>query len=384
MILNVMRKVTLVAMLAVPAAMMATGCDEASSVAQGLCCTDFRPGADLNGVDWQVDAQNKLEFSAFMQASADFSASASSIVSDLAVACQELAVDLGASDSDVTESDPGKRAEQWCNLAADKLSAKVKAAGQVTISAQPPVCTISASAKAKCEADCSLNPDCQVTPGKLPTCDGGELRFSCQGKCSGSCTGSAELAVTCSGSCEGTCEGKCDGNDSTASCAGTCEGKCRGTCKAAADVSVQCEGECSGSCEGEIRGPKCTGGVTPKIDCTVDPKCEGSCSASVQARADCEPGEVTVTGGLDEATVVAIKNSLPRIRALLDGRVKLLGGSINDLISLSGSVNSSVTASAKATGCLVTAVAPALTNASEQLVAAGRASVRLSASISGQ
>ena len=51
MILNVMRKVTLVAMLAVPAAMMATGCDEASSVAQGLCCTDFQPGANL---PWSV------------------------------------------------------------------------------------------------------------------------------------------------------------------------------------------------------------------------------------------------------------------------------------------------------------------------------------------
>jgi hypothetical protein len=62
--------------------------DDISNPAAGLCCTDFKVGADLTGVDFGVDASLKGQFAAFAQASGDLSGAASGALDDIAGACK--------------------------------------------------------------------------------------------------------------------------------------------------------------------------------------------------------------------------------------------------------------------------------------------------------
>ena len=170
---NVFRKLGLATLLAIPL-VSGSGCEAADKLkeAQGdLCCTDFKVGADLSNVDWGIEGEGKASFSAFMQASADFSASASGLVIELGTLCQNVALDMGVEENAVKETDPGNRAAAWCAQVVGKL----KAAGSISIEAQPPVCSISASAQASCEASCSGKAECELKPGELPQCEGGEV-----------------------------------------------------------------------------------------------------------------------------------------------------------------------------------------------------------------
>ncbi|MCS6898679.1 MAG: hypothetical protein RMJ98_02835 [Myxococcales bacterium] len=366
------RKLSLATLLLIPA-VTGTGCEEANKLKEGadaLCCKDFKVGADLSNVDWGVEGSGKVEFAAFMQASADFSAAASGLVIELATLCQSVAVDMGVDENKVQETDPGKRASLWCAEVVGQL----KAAGSISIEAQPPVCSISASAQAKCEASCSGKAECELKPGELPQCEGGEASFTCEGSCSGSCSGSADLAVTCEGECsgtcegdcQGTCEGKCDGTESTGQCNGTCEGtckgscagKCRGTCKAAANAKLACEGECSGSCDGNIKAPKCSGGSLPKAKCEVSADCSGSCSASAQAKAECKPGtlKIKAAGNLSARAVASLEANLPKIRVLLEARAKLLANNAQAIVDVGGRFVAKGDVGVKATACLLPAV----------------------------
>jgi hypothetical protein len=397
MMQNMIRKLSLVTLLAVPM-VAGAGCEAADAIkrwaGEALCCTDFKVGADLSNVDWGVEGDGKVEFSAFMQASADFSASASGLVLELGTLCQSVAVDMGIDENKIKETDPGARAAAWCG----EVVAQLKAAGSISIDAQPPVCSISASAQANCEASCSGKAECALQPGELPTCEGGEASFSCEGSCSGSCTGSAELAVTCEGecsgtcegSCEGTCEGKCDGKDSTGTCAGSCEGtcsgscagKCRGSCKAAAEAKLECEGECSGSCEGTIKAPKCSGGSLPKAKCEVSADCSGSCSASAQAKAECKPGSLKIkaAGNLSARAVASLEANLPKIRVLLEAKAKLLAGNAKVVADVGARFTAKGNLSVKTTACLIPAVA-ALTEAAGNVGATAQVSGEFSAVI---
>jgi hypothetical protein len=393
---NVIRKLSLATLLVIPL-VTGAGCEAADKLkeAQGdLCCTDFKVGADLSNVDWGIEGEGKAEFSAFMQASADFSASASGLVLELGTLCQAVAVDMGADENEVKETDPGNRAAAWCNI----VVTKIKAAGSISIEAQPPVCSISASAQANCEASCSGKAECQLQPGELPQCEGGEASFSCEGKCQGSCTGSADLAVTCEGSCsgtcegscEGTCEGKCNGTESSGQCQGTCEGtcsgscagKCRGSCKAEANANLECEGECSGSCEGTIKAPRCSGGSLPKAKCQVSADCSGSCSASAQAKAECKPGSLRIkaTGDLNARAIASLEANLPKIRVLLEARAKLLAANAQTVVQVGGRFTAKGNLSVKATACLIPAVA-ALSEAAGNVQATGTVSAEFSGAI---
>lgn len=381
-------------LLAAAATLPIGGCDKVQEAQAGLCCSDFTVGADLSGVDFEASAT----FNAFAQASADFAATASAVATDLTNACRLIAVDLGADESAVTETDPAAKLTAWCNLAVTQIKAEITAKGSVSISYQPPVCTFSASAQASCEAKCTASVDCQAELGNIEArCDPGELSVKCEGQCTGSCEGSANLAVacegtcggTCDGTCEGTCEGKCDGNQSSGTCAGRCEGKCdakctgecRGSCQIEANANVQCNADCTGGCTGTAKAPKCTGELTPpSAQCQGEASCNGSCEASASAKAECKPPavEIIATGSIDAQAVATLKANIPTIIAIFKVRGQLLLDNVNAIASISAQLDGG-DFSAKAAACLIP-----IGNAIGQAVANIDASVKATASISGE
>lgn len=371
--------------LALPGLLVA--CDE--SPLDTLCCADFDVGADLSGVNFEADAK----FDVWIQAVADFSGVASGMVTDVTASCKALAIDLGAdeqSSADGAPSAPDAAVSYWCNLAVAQIQAEVTAQGSLTITVQPPKCTVDVSAQASCEANCQVDASCD--PGSVEArCDPGELKGKCEGSCSGSCQGSANLSVSCEGTCEGTCtgscagncEGRCDGTESSGTCSGQCEGSCsaecqgscRGECTMSGTANVECEGECKGGCDVEIKAPKCDVEIDPP-NCEVDAECSGSCEASASAKAECKPPtvEIAFSGTLDasmKAKIGALKLHLPNLFLAARARAEALvaaGGAVLDLSvkldpgSLSG----------KAAICVIpaaSAIATAMVNAEAGLSA---------------
>ncbi|MCC6553033.1 MAG: hypothetical protein IT372_08430 [Polyangiaceae bacterium] len=375
--------------LALPAA----GCEEAgiSNPADTLCCTDFKVGADLSAADWGIEGSANVTFSAFMQASADFAGVTTAVVNDVAAACQAMAVDMGADENAVTETDAAARAEHWCQLAVAQIDAVVNANGSITVVAQPPKCSFSASAQANCEASCSANVECEAQLGDIEArCDPGKLSGKCEAECTGACEGSANLAVTCEGTCSGTCEGTCNGNCSVqgpngecrGACDGECQGECRGSCQVAGGANVQCEGNCTGGCSVDLKAPKCTAELTPpSADCQGSAECSGSCKASASAKAECTPGsvEIVATGNIDVRAIASLKLNLPKILLIAEARGEALLQNATVLAQLTGDlVVSAPDLSLKAGLCAIPA-AEALATAAANL----DASVSASASIMG-
>lgn len=373
-------------------AIFGQGCSAAEKVseAQGaLCCKDFTVGADLSNVDWEISGEGKATFSAFMNAAADFSATASAVVNDVGSACQALAVDLGEKDDAVTETLPDVRATKWCQLAAAKIQSEITAKGKITVVAQPPSCSFSASAQASCEGKCSANASCQAELGDIKArCDPGQLSGKCEAECSGTCEGSANLAVTCTGQCSGTCEGKCDGqamgSGASGQCAGKCEGTCRGSCKADASAKVTCEGSCTGGCSVELKAPKCKVELKePSASCKGNAECSGSCKASASAKAECKEGSLTIqaTGSINAQALASLKLNLPKILAVVQARGKILATNAEALASASVAVSGNApNFSAKAALCVVPA-AVAITQAVTNAKAGVTASASVSASV---
>ncbi len=347
------------AMLAIGA--LTNGCSSSLSP-NNLCCTDFKVGADLTGVDFGVDASIKGQFEVFAQAGADFSAVASATLTDVGTACQAIATDLGADPNDPSVKDKGGRdgVTAWCNLAVAQIKASLTASGSLSIIIQPPKCSASIDATASCQGKCSVDGKCDIKANP-PKCTGGELTVSCDGSCSASggasisCTGSC--SGSCSGSCEGSasggvdCDGKCDGNceaggsangsglQADGSCKGsckgkctyrdpsvklkctaTCSGKCDADCKAAAGAKVTC----SGTCTGNATAPKCEGG---KLEggCQVDANCNANCSASVSAKAECTPPSLSITAQASadlkvQAFIHTLEVNLPKILLIFQAR----------------------------------------------------------------
>jgi hypothetical protein len=373
-------------------ALSAVGCEDAlSNPLDTLCCTDFKVGADLTAANWEIEGEANAKFSAFMQASADFAGVTTAVVNDVASACQAMAVDMGADETAVTETDSAERAEHWCQLAVAQINAVVTANGSIEVVAQPPSCEFSASAQASCEGKCSANVECEAELGNIEArCDPGKLSGKCDAKCTGTCEGSANLAVTCDGICEGTCEGTCAGNCSAqgpggsckGTCDATCDGECRGSCKADANADLQCEGNCTGGCDVELKAPRCTAELTPpSAECQGSAECSGSCKASASAKAECRPGsvEIAVTGNIDAKAIASLKLNLPKILLIAQARGEVLFQNATVLADLTASlVVDAPSLSAKAGLCAIPAA--------EALVTAGanlEASVSASASVLG-
>ncbi|MCA9623064.1 MAG: hypothetical protein KC731_28795 [Myxococcales bacterium] len=370
--------VLLVGFMGLAASGVLAACDGANPL-DTLCCSDFDVGADLSGVDFEAD----VTFNAWIQAVADFSGVASAMVSDVSASCKAMAIDISGDDTLVANepSDPTEQVAYWCTQAKGAISAAAN--GAISITVQPPRCSASFSAQAKCEGSCDVSGGCD--PGSVEArCTGGELSVKCEGQCSGSCQGSANLAVECSGACEGTCEGTCDGSTMMGggACMGTCEGTCRGTCTMEANAMVECSGQCSGGCMGTATAPKCEGTVDPP-SCDLDADCQASCEASAEAKAECVPPaiEIVASGNLSVQALGSIKTHLPAIFLAAEARAKGLaaaGGAIFDISakldpgSLSGKAALCVVPAASAIGA---AIANAEAGLSASLDVAGAFSV---------
>jgi hypothetical protein len=368
--------------LAGVAAIPFVGCNAADT----LCCRDFVPGADLSTIDWGMQGDAEVSYGAFMQATADFTGTATAIVTDVANACQAIAVDLGAEPGEVKETQPDLRATAWCDLADTRL-ATAMANGSLTITYQPPSCTIAANVQASCEAKCSANVMCEITPAEIiARCDPGKLSGRCEANCTGTCEGSANLAVNCEGTCQGTCEGTCAGQCSNTvngecrgSCDSTCTGQCRGSCAIDAQAQVQCNAECTGGCDIEVEAPKCKAELTPpKAECQGSAECSGSCKASASAKAECkEPSlEIEATGMITADVVSTLKLNLPKLVSVFKARGALLVSNAQLVVDAGLSLQVDGT---KAVACLIPAtdaIGQAAANIDASLAASGKISGR--------
>jgi len=358
-------------------ALPVVGCDDAGVPgADTLCCKDFKVGADLTAVDWEIEGNASASFGAFMQATADFAGVTTGIVNDVAAACEAIAVDLGEDPKSVTETDNAKRATAWCQKAVAQIDAQIVAKGAVTVVAQPAVCEFNVSAQATCEGSCTANVECEAELGNIEArCDPGKLSGKCTAECTGSCEGSANLAVSCTGTCSGTCEGTCTGTCATqgaggeckGACDGTCQGQCRGSCAVDAGANVQCEGSCTGGCAVELQAPKCTAELTPpSANCKGDAECNASCEASASAKAECRPPsvEINADASVDARALASLKLNLPKILLIAEARGQALLDNAKVLVQLSGDVVASAPdLSAKAGFCVVPAAEAIATSA---------------------
>lgn len=360
----------------------APGCSELQKAQSELCCSEFVPGNDLSSVNWGLSGNAELNYGALMQAIADFSATATSTVTDVSNACQAIAVDLGVDPGAVTATNPGERAKQWCSQAVTAIGST-----DVSISFQPPSCTVNASVQASCEGKCSASAECEITPAEIiARCEPGKLAGKCEGSCTGSCTGSANLAVNCEGTCSGTCTGTCDGTCSKTTpggtecngeCDGTCTGECRGSCELAANANVQCNGECSGSCDVEFTAPKCEGSLSPpKAECQVNAECNASCSASASAKAECKEPSVAITSS-NPNLVATLEANLPKLLVVAEAKGNLLLGQAEAVLNAAGNASFDST---KSIACLIPAGA-AIESAVGNIEASLSASVSVVATV---
>ncbi|MCW5832600.1 MAG: hypothetical protein KIS78_09345 [Labilithrix sp.] len=411
------------ATLVVPSVL--TGCD-GDDITGGLCCTDFKVGADLSGVDFGVDASIKGQFAAFAQASGDLSGAASAALDGVTGACKGLAQVGGANATADEPSDPVARVKFWCDLAVAKIQASFQAEGGASAALQinvtPAECKASFKAEANCQASCQVDASCDAS-AKPPTCEGGKLEVSCEGGCTaeggvdiaceGGCTGTCEGSCTAEGGVSVECDGKCDGTCAAGGSAGgdgiqadgSCKGTCNGTCTAKAGVKAQCSGTCKGSCSAKCEAKagasvkcdgKCEGKAEPlsckggelKAQCEVDANCSGNCSASASAKAECTPPKLDISfkgaaaasaSGEAALMVEAIRLYLPEILLVFQARGQAF-------IDLSGKVVASGSATldpgklgVKGTACLA-AIVPVLAQAGANV----KAAVEASGSVAGQ
>ena len=417
-------------------AALTTGCDKVKDAQGDLCCTDFQVGADLSGVDFELDGQVEGQYKALAQASADLGAVAAGAVTDVAIACENIARDMGAkkADTDAAAAKTGSaKVTAMCALATAQIEAtfgaKAEVKGKLTVDFQPPACSASLDAQANCEGSCTVDASCDAmaTP---PKCTGGKLTVecggscdvtaespsvsctgSCTGKCEGSCKAEAGATVACEGTCEGTCTADAAGGTGMngIQADGSCKGKCEGKCTAKAGVMAECEGTCEGSCdakceaqpggvkfkcdgkcEGEFEAPKCEGGKA-ELSCKADADCKASCSASASAKAECTPPSLNIdyaiTGTADveaqakiDTGIASLKANLPNLLVVLKAR----GAAFTAGIEATGKAGVNIGGSAgdlsvKATACLIP-IAAAVTTAAADFKASFEASVKVAGS----
>ncbi len=386
-----------VAVLALAAAAMVLS---GSGCVDDLCCSDFKPGTDMVSIDWGIEGKGNIEFGLALQAIGDFSAAATTIVSDLGVACRGIAVDMNEANADkVTATEPNEITAAWCQLAVAEITA-LKAQASLSIKVQPAKCTLDVNVQAGCEGSCQVDASCEG--GDISArCDPGEISGKCEASCTGSCEGSASVAVdcsaacegTCTGSCSGTCEGKCDGMDSTGMCAGQCEGTCSASCQGScrgscappmAGAMVTCNGECKGGCSVAYKAPKCNVELKPP-SCEASAECQASCKASASAKAECTPPSVSIeaSGSVDiKAKIAVLEKWLPQIFLIAEAKAELLVGNATAMLEVAGNLDASLEGDGKAVFCIIPALA-AIEEAVVNIEAGFSASVSVVGSVSG-
>lgn len=376
-----------------------------------LCCTEFEAGGT---VDVNISADVKAQVAA--QAVADLSGTANAMIEDLTTACRNIATDLDApqADRDAAEAleDRNERMSAYCSLAV-KTIGTVKGSATLKVTFDEPKCSVDVAVSANCDAKCSVSGECDVKANP-PTCEGGKMTVSCEGKCEAtaeapsiSCTGScggtcegsctAEAGVECNGKCDGTCEASTQGNGDGIQADGTCKGSCKGTC----DVTVggSCEGTCSGSCTGSCEAApgqasfqcdgscdavveplKCEGGEL-KATCDVDADCSANCSASASAKASCTPPKLAFEfGGGIEATAIA------KLRGTLEanlGAVINMSARFKALGNIAANVSGNIEGFTELKLVCIPVLAEAAADSVKQIQVSATASASLLASVGG-
>lgn len=418
-------------------AVLTGGCsatDKLKDAQEGLCCNSFQVGADMSGADFGLEGDIKGQFKAFAQAGSDLSVVANGALLDVAVACENIARDLGAAKADVDKAAAKTGAAAvtaWCDLATAQITAKFSAQGELKatlkVDFQPPVCTASVDASVSCQGGCSAEAKCDVEANP-PKCTGGKLTVecsgsceaeagvsvsctgTCSGKCSGACTAEAGATIDCEGKCDGTCtvDGKA-GSASGVQADGTCKGKCDGKCEMAADAKVDCTGTCEGSCDakcdavanakftcdgtcmGTAEAPKCEGGKL-EVDCKVDADCKANCDASASAKAECKPPALTITasgsGTADvdikaqiDVAIASLKANLPNLLVVLKARGESFTAGIEGSVKAGANITANAgDLSGEAVFCLPPIVA-AIADASSDFGTAFKASGKVVASV---
>jgi hypothetical protein len=329
-------------------------------------------------------AAAKLE--AFFRATLEWQEAAMSVQRDLVGACQATGRALEMDEADLASS-TGSTDElrQVCGRVESRLRTEIAAlqAGanaQIELDATPPHCEVSVDAYAGCMAECEAT----VDPGSVEiTCEGGEIRGTCDAQCTGRCA--AHVDAACSGVCEGSCEGTCTARNVDGSCAGTCDGTCHGSC--VVDAQASCTGECRGGCSVEYREPYCTGRV---VRPTASARCRASCDARIEANARCTPGEthLTISGGLDAEgqarlarVQLAVREGMSRILALRV-RVERLRTAGAEIVRAAPGIPSSAAAVGINAVVCATAAAGAVADASASVSVSFEVSVSVSGSMS--
>lgn len=369
-------------------AVTTNGCSAVQNAQSALCCPEYAKG-DLNAVSAKVDVSIQGQFYTLAQAAGDLAAVAHGAIGDVAVACQNIAVDLGEDPTQfvpVTTAGAPSESVQTANFWCPKAVAKLQGVN-MTVVFEPPVCTASVQAEASCQGRCDVSGKCDIKANP-PVCTGGtlvvdckgqcdvtaqepkiECSGSCSGKCEGTCTAQASVAVDCDGTCEGTCAagGSTGGTGAQAdgSCKGTCNGKCTmragasltcsGSCTGKCDASCKATGgsasvQCSGKCSADYQPLQCKGG-TLSGGCQVDASCQANCNASVQARAECKPGSVTVSGNGD-AVIATLEKNLPNLILLLKARGAAFADLVGKVVQSAGDISASGKINGEGVACL--------------------------------
>jgi hypothetical protein len=330
-----------VAVLAIaPVACVASTSNEGPGSSGGSTtgCPEFQVGGTFDS-STQIDARVR----AFMQASADLGAMASTLKSATRTACIGIATDLALPDtwSAYGDSDDGisnGKGDGACDVARARMVALMT--GNVNANFALVVtrgaCHPDFDAETKCEAGCASETTC--TPGTVESrCAPGSLNVQCQGSCNSQayCEGTTDVTTQCEGSCEGECMGSCAGtctdegghrSDNDANCHGKCDahcsGQCSGRCKIDVSQGEQCGSNvtCTGGCTGSYTSPRCETEFTPPV-CQIDETCFESCRTHVVATAKCDPdtvkllADVTVSGDVAKLVDSIDRNLPPLLQA---------------------------------------------------------------------
>ena len=367
--------------------------DAVSNVEQASSgCAEFNAG-ESSISKLSIDGDTR----AFVTASANLVAVATSTEIEVLDACKAIDKDLKVADTwsalAPDAGPPDAETQEACGAAAKKidaiLSADAGAGCELVISGGH--CTVDVDAQATCESTCTGMTSC--TPGDITTeCSPAEVSGECDGSCkaSATCEGTVQTQAQCVGACEGECEGMCDATACHGRhCAGMCEGKCSGDCKLAADAQASCGAnvKCRGGCSVAYKAPKCETTVTPPA-CKSSETCQASCKSNVEAKSECTPPGVsldcsaTVSAEV-QAVIDTVKANLPKIILFVQSQSKIVLDAANQVATTGQIVANHVTTlGGKEIACAGAAV-QADANASVSLNASFKASGDVSKSCHG-
>ncbi|MBN1606594.1 MAG: hypothetical protein JW940_08160 [Polyangiaceae bacterium] len=241
----------------------------------------------------------------------------------VAVACANMATDLGAVPAGAggAPSTGGDLAEE-CDAARKALSSE-----HASFVVEGGVCAVDFSAQVDCETACS-NGAC-ADDALDRRCPAGSYMAECA-RCEpdSSCLGSSEVPAQCTGTCSGLCDGSCDGDcdlkqGSNADvchglCNGDCDGTCTGSCLLASEKACGDAVLCQGSCAKEAGEGSCS--VVPlRPDCEMSDDCVAACGALAALRVQCVAPAVVVLRATADQIAAPVEAHLPALLSAEQG-----------------------------------------------------------------